>query len=202
MSHTSFHCTRRGRNSAAFPNSRSVSAPCVPLSTLGKVRARANHPQWCRRPSPPSPSSVTDTRVKEQIASFIGPRSWRSPLARNLPHVCQSALRTLRESAGSSPTHRHQGSDYGSRDVPTLGTQPLAGKCEVCHHASKPENPLRNRRRLRPTATQGCPGCLSTPARRPRLTTLAQPPGWVSAAIKQRTQKGRGSRWLPQEANP
>jgi hypothetical protein len=48
-----------------------------------------------------------------------------------------------------------------------------------------------NRRRLRPTATQGCPGCLSTPARRPRLTTLAQPAGWVSAAIKRRTQKGR-----------
>ena len=71
--------------------------------------------------------------------------------------------RTLaRTPAGYPPV---EGPLDGRREVFARGTSKVAGKCEVCHHSSKPEKPLKS-------PQQACTDCHTKPPTPPVTTGL------------------------------
>ena len=70
----------------------------------------------------------------------------------------------------------------------------VAGKCEVCHHASKPEKPLKS-------APEACTECHTKPPTPPVNTSLqaafhnhSATPDSALVVTKRKTQKGRRPR--------
>ena len=78
-----------------------------------------------------------------------------------------SADRVLQRIRARSPRGypRVEGPDHGRGEVLAFGTLQVAGKCEVCHHASKPEKPLKS-------PQQACTDCHTKPPTPPVTTGL------------------------------
>ena len=81
--------------------------------------------------------------------------------------VGTSADRGLRRTRASAHAGYppDEGPHDGRREVPARGTSKVAGKCEVCHHASKPEKPLKS-------PQQACTDCHTKPPTPPVTTGL------------------------------
>lgn len=98
-----------------------------------------------------------------------------------------ASLSAARQQAPAQPIAM-KGPTMGAVMFPHSVHTQVAGKCEVCHHASKPEKPLKAPQEACNDCHTKPPGRLLTPACKPRFTTPAQPVGCASAAIKRRTQ--------------
>lgn len=70
----------------------------------------------------------------------------------------------LAQQAPSAPFNL-KGSTMGAVTFPHLVHTRVAGKCEVCHHVSKPEKPLKS-------AQEACTDCHTKPATPPVKTGL------------------------------
>ena len=75
--------------------------------------------------------------------------------------LCGSALS---QEAPSAPIVL-QGATMGAVRFPHSAHTRVAGKCEVCHHASKPEKPLKSQQ-------QACTDCHTKPPTPPVTTSL------------------------------
>ena len=76
-----------------------------------------------------------------------------------------SALLSARSQQAPAAPHHAEGNDHGGCEIPHSAHTHVAGKCEVCHHGSKPEKPLKS-------AQEACTDCHTKPPTPPVKTGL------------------------------